>query len=148
MSRSGCGDGQPLKAHKGDRVRELIEEQGCELLYLPPYSPDLNPIEEAFAKIKGVLRKQLSWMSRGKVLRRSPGSTVFEDGVEDREQLAHAGHQCHLLRFAGRQKTLVEFLHYRVAACGDQGAHIQRPSDFGPPSPHATTAAQGARVAV
>jgi len=46
-----------LSAHKGERVRELIEGRGCELLYLPPYSPDLNPIEEAFAKIKGVLRK-------------------------------------------------------------------------------------------
>ena len=46
-----------LTAHKGDRVRELIEERGCELLYLPPYSPDLNPIEEAFSKIKGILRK-------------------------------------------------------------------------------------------
>ena len=46
-----------LSAHKGERVRELIEARGCELLYLPPYSPDLNPIEEAFAKIKGVLRK-------------------------------------------------------------------------------------------
>ena len=33
------------------------EEAGCELLYLPPYSPDLNPIEEAFSKIKGILRK-------------------------------------------------------------------------------------------
>ncbi|MCA1718389.1 MAG: transposase [Actinobacteria bacterium] len=32
-----------LSAHKGDRVRELIERQGCELVYLPPYSPDLNP---------------------------------------------------------------------------------------------------------
>ena len=32
-----------LTAHKGERVRELIEERGCELLYLPPYSPDLNP---------------------------------------------------------------------------------------------------------
>src|SRR5215207_5215551 len=83
-------------------------------------------------------------MSSRKIVRRPPGSTVFEDGVEDREQLAHAGHQRHLLRFAGRQKTLVEFLHYRVAAGGDQGAHIQRPSDLGPPSPHATTAAQGA----
>jgi transposase len=31
--------------------RELIEERGCELLYLPPYSPDLNAIEEAFSKI-------------------------------------------------------------------------------------------------
>ena len=46
-----------LTAHKGDRVRELIEERGCELLYLPSYSPDLNPIEEAFSKIKGILRK-------------------------------------------------------------------------------------------
>jgi transposase len=46
-----------LTAHKGERVRELIVERGCELIYLPPYSPDFNPIEEAFAKIKGVLRK-------------------------------------------------------------------------------------------
>jgi transposase len=46
-----------LTAHKGERVRELIEERGCELLYLPPYSPDFNPIEEAFSKIKGLLRK-------------------------------------------------------------------------------------------
>jgi hypothetical protein len=34
-----------LSAHKGERVRELIEAKGCELLYLPPYSPDFNPIE-------------------------------------------------------------------------------------------------------
>ena len=46
-----------LSSHKGSRVRELIEECGCELIYLPPYSPDLNPIEEAFAKIKALLRK-------------------------------------------------------------------------------------------
>ena len=46
-----------LSAHKGERVRELIEHKGCELLYLPPYSPDLNPIEEAFSKVKGILRK-------------------------------------------------------------------------------------------
>jgi transposase len=46
-----------LSAHKGERVRELIEEAGCELLYLPPYSPDMNPIEEAFSKVKGILRK-------------------------------------------------------------------------------------------
>src|SRR5215217_7962389 len=92
--------------------------------------------------------KQLSWMSRGKVLRKSPGSTVFEDGVEDREQLAHAGHQCHLLRFASRQKTLVESPYDRVAARGYQGAHVERRSDLGSTSPHATTAVQGARVAV
>jgi transposase len=46
-----------LSAHKRDRVRELIEGRGCELLYLPPYSPDFNPIEEAFSKIKGIVRK-------------------------------------------------------------------------------------------
>ncbi len=46
-----------LSSHKGKRVRELIEERGCELVYLPPYSPDLNPIEEAFSKIKGFIRK-------------------------------------------------------------------------------------------
>jgi transposase len=45
-----------LSAHKGQRVRKLIEDSGCELLYLPPYSPDLNPIEEAFSKVKGLLR--------------------------------------------------------------------------------------------
>jgi transposase len=46
-----------LSAHKGPRVRELIEARGCKLLYLPPYSPDINPIEEASSKIKGILRK-------------------------------------------------------------------------------------------
>jgi transposase len=46
-----------LSAHKGHKVRELIERRRCELIYLPPYSPDLNPIEEAFSKIKGILRK-------------------------------------------------------------------------------------------
>jgi transposase len=46
-----------LSAHKGSRVRDLIESRGCQLIYLPPYSPDFNPIEEAFAKIKVLLRK-------------------------------------------------------------------------------------------
>ena len=45
-----------LSAHKGERARKLIEDRGCELLFLPPYSPDLNPIEEAFSKIKQLLR--------------------------------------------------------------------------------------------
>ena len=40
-----------LSAHKGERIRELIEGRGCELVYLPSYSPDFNPIEEAFSKI-------------------------------------------------------------------------------------------------
>ena len=46
-----------LSSHKGSRVRELLEERGCELIYLPPYSPDLNPIEEAFAKLKALVRR-------------------------------------------------------------------------------------------
>ena len=46
-----------LSAHKGARVRDLVAQRGCELLYLPPYSPDLNPIEEAFSKMKGILRR-------------------------------------------------------------------------------------------
>lgn len=46
-----------LGAHKTDRVRELIEGRGCELWFLPAYSPDLNPIEEAFSKVKALLRK-------------------------------------------------------------------------------------------
>jgi transposase len=46
-----------LSAHKSERARELIEGRGCQLLFLPPYSPDFNPIEEAFSKIKGALRK-------------------------------------------------------------------------------------------
>ena len=80
--------------------------------------------------------KQLSWMSRGKVLRKSPRSTVFEDGVEDREQLAHAGHQCHLLRFARRQKSLGESPYHRVAARGEQGAHVERPARTSALPPH------------
>ena len=46
-----------LSSHKRESVGELIEERGCELLYPPPYSPDLNPIEGAFSKVKGLLRE-------------------------------------------------------------------------------------------
>jgi len=46
-----------LSSHKGPRVRSMIETAGAELLYLPPYSPDFNPIENAFAKLKAMLRR-------------------------------------------------------------------------------------------
>ena len=46
-----------LSSHKGPRVREMIEAAGAQLRYLPPYSPDFNPIENAFAKLKALLRK-------------------------------------------------------------------------------------------
>jgi transposase len=46
-----------LSSHKGPRVQALIEVTGASVLYLPPYSPDFNPIENAFAKLKALLRK-------------------------------------------------------------------------------------------
>lgn len=46
-----------LPAHKWPRVEELINAAGAELRYLPPYSPDMNPIEKAFSKLKAHLRK-------------------------------------------------------------------------------------------
>jgi len=46
-----------LGAHRTGKVRELIEATGAELVFLPSYSPDLNPIEEAFSKMKGIARK-------------------------------------------------------------------------------------------
>ncbi|ACL62567.1 transposase and inactivated derivatives-like protein (plasmid) [Methylobacterium nodulans ORS 2060] len=46
-----------LPSHKGPRVRQMIEAAGARLLHLPRYSPDLNPIENAFAKLKALLRK-------------------------------------------------------------------------------------------
>lgn len=63
-----------LSSHKGPAVRKLIEAAGAELLYLPPYSPDLNPIENAFAKLKALLRKAAErtidglWSTTGKLL--------------------------------------------------------------------------------
>ena len=46
-----------LRVHKSARVRQLIEERGCQLLFLPAYSPDFSPIEEAFSKVKAYLRR-------------------------------------------------------------------------------------------
>lgn len=46
-----------LGSHKGAGVRDAIEAAGASLLYLPPYSPDFNPIENAFSKLKALLRK-------------------------------------------------------------------------------------------
>lgn len=46
-----------LSSHKGGQIRQAIEAAGASLLYLPPYSPDFNPIENAFSKLKAMLRK-------------------------------------------------------------------------------------------
>jgi transposase len=63
-----------LSAHKVKGVRAAIEAQGARLLYLPPYSPDLNPIEHAFAKLKALLRSAAArsvdvlWQTIGQLL--------------------------------------------------------------------------------
>lgn len=65
-----------LSSHKVDGVREAIEAVGAALLYLPPYSPDLNPIELAFSKLKRLLREAATrsveelWTTIGKLLDR------------------------------------------------------------------------------
>lgn len=63
-----------LPAHKNDDIRSIIQAAGAQLHYLPPYSPDLNPIEMAFAKLKAHLRKAAErsipalWDSIGSIL--------------------------------------------------------------------------------
>ena len=67
-----------LPAHKAEGVRLAIEGAGCRLLYLPPYCPDFNPIEKAFAKLKAVLRAKAErtveglWNTVGQIV------TLFE----------------------------------------------------------------------
>jgi transposase len=46
-----------LSVHKNERIRQAIEARGCQVLFLPAYSPDLTPIEEAFSKLKTWLRR-------------------------------------------------------------------------------------------
>ena len=63
-----------LAAHKVEGVRQAIAAAGASVLYLPPYSPDLNPIEQLFAKLKGLLRKAAArtkdelWSTIGRLL--------------------------------------------------------------------------------
>ena len=67
-----------LSSHKVVGVREAIEAVGAHVLYLPPYSPDLNPIEQLFAKLKAMLRKAAArtvdalWLAVGEILRSLP----------------------------------------------------------------------------
>lgn len=63
-----------LSSHKGPIIRDAIEAAGAELLFLPPYSPDFNPIEKAFSKLKAHLRKAAErtihglWSAIGRIL--------------------------------------------------------------------------------
>jgi transposase len=80
-----------LTAHKGERVRKLIEGRDCELLYLPPYSPDFDPIEETFSKIKGLLRKAQARNREG--LLEALGAAISAVSVQDaRGFFEHCGY--------------------------------------------------------
>jgi transposase len=81
-----------LGAHKRAGVREAIEAAGCRLLFLPPYSPDFNPIEQAFAKLKALLRKAGERSFEG--LWRRIGRLVDEFAPDEcRNFLAHSGYR-------------------------------------------------------
>lgn len=81
-----------LNSHKGGEVRQLIRSAGAHLYFLPAYSPDLNPIEQAFAKIKGEIRKQDQrtvdglWKCAGEIIQQI-------DPAECANYLRNAGYQ-------------------------------------------------------
>ena len=81
-----------LGAHRPKRIRELIEERGADLLFMPSYSPDLNPIEEAFSKVKALVRKEGARMREALVeaIGRSLGAVTPEDAAG---WFAHAGYR-------------------------------------------------------
>src|SRR5215210_6738875 len=81
-----------LRVHKTERVKEMIEAAGVEILYLPPYSPDFNPIEEAFSKIKNLIRKAGARVRE--VLVEAIGAAIREVSAEDaRAFIEHCGYR-------------------------------------------------------
>ncbi len=70
-----------LSMHKGAWVRELVEERGASVLLLPPYSPDLNPVEEAFSKVKNLLRRAKARTLEAflEATHRAPAAVTAED---------------------------------------------------------------------
>jgi transposase len=80
-----------LGAHKGDRVKELIEARGAILVFLPAYSPDFSPIEEAFSKIKALLKKAAA--RTREVLTEAIGQALQAVTAQDAEGwFAHCGY--------------------------------------------------------
>lgn len=83
-----------LSSHKGQSARDCIEAAGAEMLFLPPYSPDLNPIEQLFAKLKHLLRKAATrtvnalWDEIGRIL----NDQCFSDD-ECRNYIANSGYR-------------------------------------------------------
>ena len=80
-----------LSAHKGEEVETLISLKGAKVLYLPAYSPDLNPIELSFSKLKSVLRK-LKIRDVGKLQRFLQRSPKLFSHTECKNYFRHAGY--------------------------------------------------------
>jgi transposase len=80
-----------LGAHRPKKIRELIEARGADLVFLPSYSPDLNPIEEAFSKVKALVRKEGVRLSEALVeaIGRALAAVTAEDAAG---WFAHAGY--------------------------------------------------------
>ena len=81
-----------LNTHTGDKVRQAIEARGCQLLFLPSYSPDLSPIEEAFSKLKAFLR----WVGARtpETLQEALGQALLTITVQDAHGwFGHCGYQ-------------------------------------------------------
>jgi len=78
-----------LAAHKVDGVRQAIAAAGASILYLPPYSPDLNPIEQLFAKLKALLcqaaarTKHERWSTIGRLLDTCPAEECSGNYILD-----------------------------------------------------------------
>lgn len=70
-----------LQAHKSERVKQAIEAKGCQLLFLPGYSPDLSPIEEAFSKLKTALRR--AGARTGEALEEAIAQALFTITAQD-----------------------------------------------------------------
>jgi transposase len=81
-----------LGGHRTEKVRELIEARGAELVFLPSYSPDYNPIEEAFSKIKALVRKEGARVREALVeaIGRALAAVTIEDAAG---WFAHAGYR-------------------------------------------------------
>jgi transposase len=81
-----------LGAHRPKKIRELVEARGADLVFLPSYSPELNPIEEAFSKVKALVRKEGARLSEALVeaIGRALAAVTPEDAAG---WFAHAGYR-------------------------------------------------------
>ena len=80
-----------LQVHKMKRVRELVEGSGAEVLFLPPYSPDFSPIEEAFSKVKTILRR-IGARTREALLEATSDALSAVSSADARGWFGHCGY--------------------------------------------------------